>query len=60
MAEVDEWHVLVIQGDKEEKYLVKWKDRSYLHTTWESQETLLGHGGKQVTTSNDQERCNEK
>ena len=43
----------MIQGDKEVKYLVKWKDRSYLHTTWESQETLLSHGGKQVTVPND-------
>lgn len=42
-----------VNGDSEEdgervvKYLVKWKDRSYLHTSWEDEDTLLGHGGKQ-------------
>ena len=37
-------------GEGEEKvckYLVKWRDRSYLHTSWEEESVLLDHGGKQ-------------
>jgi len=34
-------------AEKVVKYLVKWKEGSYLHTTWEDEEKLIALGGKQ-------------
>ncbi|EKX33876.1 hypothetical protein GUITHDRAFT_45412, partial [Guillardia theta CCMP2712] len=33
-------------GSFSERYLIKWRDKSYLHVTWESPDTIFAEGGK--------------